>query len=364
LGAAGLLLGLGTLLWDQTEQDPEGFPYSLAGWTLRHGPCGSPGGYSPQWVAWRYDAPEPVNPLACLTGQAVSGPNDAPQTTDHSLRFYYKLDHPTLNRYAVYEIWGRPDDGAVGARRNALPSPRLQAENQFYPNEAELPGIYWMPGGAVAPTPLPLPYIVAPYLGGAVVGPQWPESGRGYGPRQLPRVTPGWQVEIVPGQKPNVSARPRPRRATPRRERERKQRLVGASAAVYRALNDTVNFITESDDFINAVWRAIPADLRPRRKLHDPVNKMRDIADNFEHLNVGQALCNLVSENLEDRIYGATGRATQRASQRFGHLAGLESLVYSQRRGSYQQHLNRVTERLGGADPLGDLMEAVTGFCG
>lgn len=364
MGAAGLLIGLGTLLWDQTEGDPDWFPYSLAGWTLRHGPCASPSGYSPQPVAWRYDAPEPTPPLACLTGQSVSGPNDSPLTTDHALRMYYKLDHPTLNRYATYEIWGRPDDGAVGARRDALPRPRLQQAHSFYPNEATLPGIYWVPGGAVAPTPLPVPYIVAPYLP-AWVGPdQLPESGRGYERGTLPRTTPGWQVEIVPGQKPIVRTRPNPRRPPRARERERKQRLVGASAAVYRALQDTINFVTESDDFINAVWRAIPAELRPRRALHDPVNKMADIARHWDKLNVREALCNLVAENLEDRIYGATGRATQRASQRFGHLAGLESLVYSQRRGSYQNFVNRTREQLGSADPIGDLIEAATGFCG
>ena len=91
-----------------------------------------------------------------------------------------------------------------------------------------------------------------------------------------------------------------------RKERETKVRISGALLIATR----TAASITEINDAVKAIWRALPPKYRGRDVTIQ--SKVKRIVNNWDHLDVEQAVTNLIVDQVTDRIYGGLrGRASR-----------------------------------------------------
>lgn len=102
--------------------------------------------------------------------------------------------------------------------------------------------------------------------------------------------------------------------------RERKVRVRGAGGAL-RILNT----VTEALDFIDALWLALPAELRT--PYASPQQKLVDLYTNINEIDVEQAITNLILEQIEDYVYGRASQLANTNQLNFrevpiGNLAG------------------------------------------
>lgn len=124
--------------------------------------------------------------------------------------------------------------------------------------------------------------------------------------------------------------------------KERKVRVSGLANAILRK----IAMVTETKDIIEAFYDALPSEYRPRYKDTDHelmypslYQKMKSLIENGEHIDVTQAFFNLLTEQIEDEIYGQLNRAGGEASilldRPYG--TGLNS-IYSRIRREYREH--------------------------
>ena len=180
---------------------------------------------------------------------------------------------------------------------SAPPKPRPQ------PNPDPAPGP--KPGSQPKPAPQPLPGPVSP-------------------PQPVPEPPP---VVIQPGPGgnpvPSPQPAPKPRFAPPRPgEKEKKARSNNA-----RFLMGAANYASEFGDLVGAIWKALPREYRSKPRW-DPyqkkwfevggIQKMRDIYENFEHVDQEQMWANIVNEMAEDFAYGSLGQALKNANRKLG----------------------------------------------
>jgi hypothetical protein len=85
------------------------------------------------------------------------------------------------------------------------------------------------------------------------------------------------------------------------RVREKKDEI--SMPRFIRLLKDMVNFVTEGNDAVNAIWKAIPRHLRTKGKP-TPQQKALDIYNNIGDLDVRQAIGNLALQNAQDKFLG------------------------------------------------------------
>lgn len=97
-------------------------------------------------------------------------------------------------------------------------------------------------------------------------------------------------------------------RAPPDGVKERKVRVAG-----YAAVNLFIGSATELLDALNAIYKALPKNLRPRRFVSQR-ERLEILYENWDKVNVVQAVKNLVYNELQDRLFGAMGNATKQAS--------------------------------------------------
>jgi len=64
---------------------------------------------------------------------------------------------------------------------------------------------------------------------------------------------------------------------------------------------------TETDDFISALWGALPYRDRKQGYSGHMQDKLADLYDNAGHVDVQKALGNLAANEVEDRLYGSIG---------------------------------------------------------
>lgn len=99
-------------------------------------------------------------------------------------------------------------------------------------------------------------------------------------------------------------------RRPPKGTKERKIRTKG-----YLAVTALLNTATEAVDAVEAVYRALPRNLRPRSK-QSPQAMLRLLYEHWDKVDVVQAGQNLILEELQDRVYGYFGRGLKKAAQR------------------------------------------------
>lgn len=102
------------------------------------------------------------------------------------------------------------------------------------------------------------------------------------------------------------------------RERERKTNPI--ATWVYAGLG----FITETVDAVDAVWEALDDEVKTRVKGRrtTPQQKLEDLFNNLDRLDVNQAFINLIIEGLEDRLWGALGKQTRDANRNDDRVPG------------------------------------------
>lgn len=117
--------------------------------------------------------------------------------------------------------------------------------------------------------------------------------------------------------------KPRGRTAPNAREKEKKMRLTSAG----RAALTGINAFTEGLDFLNALFSALDPKILAQykgRKL-TPAQKMEILWQNFDHIRVDNALQNLITNEIEDRIIGSIGQKVGQASRASGRPIGYQA---------------------------------------
>lgn len=280
------------------------------------------GGQSPYW--WWID----LNlPFCGLGGQAVPPEliNQPATGTETGIVYLIPEPGPVPDRYTLVGVFHR-DLGDNAASDNVSISAARQ-EGTF-PWQQTLPLVD-------APFPLTVPWVVIPYLRNS----PYAESsvrGPGVAPRVMTMapVRPSVQtvIEISPGLIPSVKSSVVPYTPQPWKAgfgpkvRERKARL-GRSAAIVAALaGGFVNVSTEANDFVVALFKALPKrsqrDFRATTSFVSPADYMlRRTAYVIAHageIELDQAIANVLANQIEDRAYGAYFGARRRAFDRYG----------------------------------------------
>lgn len=88
------------------------------------------------------------------------------------------------------------------------------------------------------------------------------------------------------------------------------------------------NLVTETDDFIEALYFAIPGYLRPYRGRTTTIQRVNAIYKHFNAIDMNKAISNLIENEAGDRIGGSKGRLTREAKQRHFKRTG-QSLLPS-----------------------------------
>ena len=81
-----------------------------------------------------------------------------------------------------------------------------------------------------------------------------------------------------------------------------------------------INFTTEALDWIDAFYKALPQELQ--RRNANPFQKMLDLYENVDKIDIAQALINVAEATGEDRYFGGVGRDVGAASRRLGEWTG------------------------------------------
>lgn len=224
-----------------------------------------------------------------------------------------------------------------GPGRDPPLAPRVWPQHWYTP--VGVPSVP-IPTGPIVET-MPLPIEVAPipapvrWVDPDVVPPLHPEAEPWAPPVGVPRPRPN--PEPSPGTEPAVSPAPYPglatdhvvnsepriragyaynRRPPPPGEKEQKLITQVPPGALSRALNAA----TEGADLIDCLHAGLPPGGASRRAT--PQEKLVDLWDRFGEMDWGKALSACIQNEVEDRLFGAIGRAQAKANRRLGLTGG------------------------------------------
>ncbi len=107
---------------------------------------------------------------------------------------------------------------------------------------------------------------------------------------------------------------------------------MGAVSAIVRG-------ITEGLDVTNAFWKALPRDRRTRGA--DQVQRARDLYNNWQHVDLGEAFRNVVENEVEDRFFGAIGRGLGQFGRATGRPVGAGAGPWDTAHGDYARDYDR-----------------------
>ena len=111
-------------------------------------------------------------------------------------------------------------------------------------------------------------------------------------------VQPGVKPILPPNVKPHVPALPGPG------VKERKIRVTGALAAVYRF----ANWITEAQDGLDAAFKALPKAVRAKYDRTDPKARDRAVYEHWTEIDLKKFLVNIVKNEAQDYVLGRLGQ--------------------------------------------------------
>jgi len=118
--------------------------------------------------------------------------------------------------------------------------------------------------------------------------------------------------KFVIGTQGTIKEGPSPRQRPARPGRHKKETKLIAKLG--GALGRIVNIVSESDDFIDAIFNALPWQ-QQRGCKRSPQAKLECLYRHWDKLDGSQALINLVLENLVDLVFGKLGQAMGRAKR-------------------------------------------------
>lgn len=139
-----------------------------------------------------------------------------------------------------------------------------------------------------------------------------PGRGRRRG-REVPAV-----VSVVGGRRPGLPRRPAKEGKHPR---ERRDKEAKPRTHLPRWVWGFVSGITEVGDFVDAMFDALPANYR-RYSGKSGIEKARTVLENFHKVDVQEALRNVIANEIEDRMYGAFGKAAGQEAKKLGRQRG------------------------------------------
>jgi hypothetical protein len=199
----------------------------------------------------------------------------------------------------------------------------------FVPPRLPLPGVVRtidplsVAPGATGPEPQPLPHWAVPHrrsnpMRSPVEGSSWgydePEPVGTPSPAPAPEEVRA--VEVYPGDGGHmVPTPPEHRRERPGRDvKEGKTSIAsGALRLVFRVAKRGINAATESGDVVDAIYEAIPFEVRKHwrkkgadGKYHDPrlLKKVELLYENWSKVDTSVALKNIALNELEDAVIG------------------------------------------------------------
>ena len=281
----------GYTLFTNCAGAPPGTIMHLWGCGVKHYIATSPGVASPRWVA---------------------GPNR--WLADYSYYGGLDLPFPPLGHwFSGKQTWLSPVGQTQPAQHWTIPWIKPQTFPRVEPQPLELPMFRPMSRPVSSPMPAQAPKAV-PWALIPLQRPLWRDSkteNHVRGP--LPRVRP--QARTRP-------ARPRPPGP---KTRERKALATGG----LNGIKKLINFVTESLDALNALYKALPADLR--RKLFmdsgrymTPQDKIAALWKNYDQIDLNKAVLNLIMENLQDKWIGKFAKAGQKERGRIFDRHGFD----------------------------------------
>lgn len=299
---------------------------------------------------WKFSSSNPG--LACATGGQVPDGTIGNQPVINAERnvrrwFAEGLYTPigTVGRMRLSRQWSRPGDTSPNspAREPIYYRPPVPA--RWTLPQPELPP--WInpfpPIGVPLPFPDPPPFPLIPHI------PRWnlPDGdvrGQPNG-RTNPRVRPRYrddpaiEIDFRPRERPD----PKPPGHHPREPpgpgtKEKKGTIGGGLAGKWlQGLDKIINTYTESDDFIAAVYKALPWEIR-RWRGRDGVWRDRDIGSqqrleriyaNLGKLSLSKAIKEVAENHGTDAAYGGIGKAMGGAIGKAagtGYYSGLRGL--------------------------------------
>lgn len=329
-------------LWEYfSKARPEGFT-DLGPWSeYARGPNPVAGAFVRQSVAFSTDAiATQINSNLPLQPYTAAGADPAQYwnvSTSVLSVIFGNANLPGVKRCALTVGYSRPSTGAIhvptyqaaSMAKAVLPvlTPHVAYELALHP--AKRP---------VVSLPLASPLPAVPWAD----APHWEHPNREVGYHPPASYPQGWSypVDVIPNSyavthsfngRPANPPRNHERDRPPPRQREVKAKVPAAMVPLIRA----VNFVTEANDFVDAIYQALPAEFRPRWKdtpyewrNPTPQAKLQAVFDNYDKLDAVDIIENLIFEHFEDRFYGMIGRKNAETSKRLGLLygAGLNSL--------------------------------------
>lgn len=118
----------------------------------------------------------------------------------------------------------------------------------------------------------------------------------------------------------------RPERRVPRPGPKNERKLQFSSLGAYRVVMGAIDTITESQDFIRAIYKALPCSVRAgqwksgpkggryfqrakgKKGKYDSVGQLDQIARNFDKIDWSTAMLNVVENQVEDAVIGMQNR--------------------------------------------------------
>jgi hypothetical protein len=228
--------------------------------------------------------------------------------------------HPTLNRWYSVQRFVREIPGVPAY--DVSPQPRVLVPGRYMPPVPSFPFPNLAPETQPIQQPVEdphhLPHRAIPHRRHSPHSVPGHRSEWGYDTPSSAQ-TPGLQPDTPSKRKPAVEHRPNQppryrepehRQAAPgRRTRERKFIANLNSASVAGQL---LSAFTESLDFVDAIWWALPVSIRGKRKK-SPVRQAQDLWDHWDHIDLGQAFGNVLANEIQDRAIGFVGSNAARA---------------------------------------------------
>jgi len=150
------------------------------------------------------------------------------------------------------------------------------------------------PDAVPLPTGIPVPVI--------------PISGK---PAELPSAV---ELNPIPGGLPRIFAPPRSFHRPPPGTKERKVKI-------HNPFGRVVNIITETLDVLDALYWALPQDIR-RKYRRNYKGKIEAVTANFQHIDVAEAIKNLIVNEIGDRIIGTVAKGIKHGNRPLGLTAG------------------------------------------
>lgn len=272
------------------------------GWTLCAGPC----------------SPKGVNDISAGSCYCFTGVSRIP-LGEFSSRLVEGHVNPDGSVDYIY-VWKPPSPFIVGSNWRTLS--RLP-NNVPYPNRNPFPlshpaaDPFSLPINAPAPIPQPIPFPLLPFLQPN----PWrsPNESSRRGPRPRPRGNadldslPRSMSRTNGRNRPWQGVKPSPRTRPPKGTKERKLLMVRGRATKF--LWNAVNFVTESNDFVNALFEALPKKLRLRKGGWAPQDKVKQLYQHFNEIDPALALQNLFWQEVGDRAAGYTGKLAKRSTR-------------------------------------------------